>query len=340
MTDDYLFWRNSLEWRADPGGVKMPDFDPRKPEVGFYRGQRNEAIAIWRKDGATFAKVTSRRPDGQISIATYDREDIIGDSVFSFCCRHPIEHDAYSSFIKETRWPEQIENIADLEKRNRSETSANDSGTPGLGDNLPKSPEGSIEAELSDLLDRANAFVKSIDAKIEDQTTADKVANYGIAVAEIEKRAEQARESEKRPFLEEGRKVDAKWNRIIERAGKAKANLKSMLTSWLSRKRREQEDRHAREEQERRAARTAGETPDLRRAEPSESVAGTQGGRISLRTRTLYEITDIKALTTFLASLNQPPADWAEASRKAGEKLMKAGMQVPGMSARGEEYSA
>jgi hypothetical protein len=338
MADDYRYWRDALRWRADPANTPMPDFDARKPEVGFYRGQRQEAVAIWRVASGVIAKVISWGKDGKASVATYDREDIIADNVFAFCCRHPIAHDVYNEAVRNGRWAEQITQAGIA--ANETRTNADESDTRGIGDNLPTSPEGSLEAELAERLEQANAFVRSIKAKVENQGDADKVANYGMAIADIEKRAEAAREAEKKPFLEGGRKVDAKWSSILVRASMAKANLKSMLTSWLSKKKRAQAERQEREEQERLDARSRGEPADLRRAEPSESVAGTQGGRISLRTRTLYEVSDLKALVTFLTSLNQPPTDFVEAARKSGEKLAKAGMVIPGLVIRSEEYSA
>jgi hypothetical protein len=299
----------------------MPDFDKSHPEVGFYRGQRQEAVAIWRDtSGKLLARVLTRRPDGSLNVDKFDDEAHIAEHIFSFCCRRAIEHDEYLGFLREVRWPE------DIERTDRNESGEQD-------------PLQSLDMELADLLQRANAFTESIHATVGDDVSSDRVANYGIAIADVEKRANAAREAEVAPHLEAQRKANARWRDLLDRASKGKANLKGMLTSYLSAKKAKALAEQEAAEAKAREQRKRGEPVDLPRAQPSAATAGTQG-RVSLRSRTVYEVNDVKALFAFLASLNNPPADAVEACRKAGEKLARAGMTVPGLSARIEEYSA
>ena len=45
--DPWTYWQAAKKWRADPKRHKAPEFDKHHPEQGYYRGQRNEAVAIW-----------------------------------------------------------------------------------------------------------------------------------------------------------------------------------------------------------------------------------------------------------------------------------------------------
>jgi hypothetical protein len=367
-SNDYQYWKSMLAFNAqEVTSGKWPDFDKRYPEAGFYR-HKNTAIAIWWRDGGQcLARTTTVLKTGEVKIRDYDKADVIGENVFAYCCRKPITRDQYRAFEKTGSWPEDIGAIgpkgappsgetplepADGRGTNREparregsrEYAAEDRADARLadevrglpGDNLPSEPDKAIEAELDDLLERAAAFVRSIDSTVTNKQDADIVSNYGVAVADLEKRAEATRVAEKEPHLEAGRAVDAKWGGLIARAKTAKTNLKSLLTRWLSIQKAAAQAEAAAEEQRRQRDREEGRPVMPRRAQPSSSVAGTTG-RVSLHTRIIYEISDIRALTTYLVGLDPLPADWLEVSRRAGARLMEQGVKVPGMTAREEE---
>jgi hypothetical protein len=362
--DPYAYWRAALEWRADPKAHPMPDFDPKHPETGFYRGQRNEAVAIWWRDGSLDGHFPPQcmamvhapsRTGGGVSVSNYDRADIISESVFAYCCRHPITFEAYKLFTKTGVWPEDIrheDTRHDAEPRTKEEKKP-ESGTPepvqpqpaltspepaSAGDNLPKEPERALEAELEDLLERSNAWFKSVNGKIANQSDADKCANYATAVAELEKRALAAKEVEKRPILTAGAAIEAKWRTVLDRAATAKTNLKALMTSWLSAQKKAQLAEQAAAAEQRRQQAAAGQVVDLPRAQPSRSVAGTTG-RVSLKTVTVYSVANLKDASTYLASMETPPADFVEAVRLCGQRLMKAGVPIPGISVSSEEVA-
>jgi hypothetical protein len=351
VTAAYAYWNAALAHRDNPK-LPQPDFDTRRPETGFYRGQHNEAIAIWWAGDICFAKVHAppRSGAGPLIVRDLNKADQISDSVFSYCCRHPISHAAYKEFVKTGIWPDDIRSVS---------VPVNESGTPtdqpnlqdrppaSIGDNLPKEQEKSIEAQLDDLIERANAWMRQaaekggLDAKgnVTDQVNADLCANFGVAIAALEKQADAAKDAEKRPHLDANRTIEAKWKKVLEKAETAKRNLKNRLTAWFAAKRDERQATEAAEAKSREEARAAGQPVPLQRARPSTTVAGTAGGRVALKTVTVFTVTDIRAASAYLANLETPPAEFMEAVRLCSSKLIKAGLAVPGISTHNEDIA-
>jgi hypothetical protein len=304
--DDYGYYYAALDHQE---GEPWPDFDKARPPNGFYR-HRSHAIAIWRKDGTCFAKETWF-DDGKLVTRMHDREAEIGEGLFSYCAQRPITHEAYSAFLHEGRWPEEVE--------------------PSALSNLPADPAEALPLQLDDLIERANAYIRDI-KQVTSQEQADKISNFGVLIADIEKRAETQRQEEKRPHLEAERQVDAKWRPLIDRAGMVKRNLKALLTSFLTAKRRRAE------EEQRRVNESMGLPPDTApsRAQPSQTTAGTVG-RVSLRTRKVFVIIDLPAAAAFIAARQTPPEDFCDAVRAYAKMCNGA---IPGIETKIEEYSA
>jgi hypothetical protein len=377
MADAYAYWRACLAWREDPDKHQMPDFDAKRPEPGFYRGQRHEAVAIWWVGDDCYARVTTYR-DGKPNVAQYNRADIIGESVFSYCCRHPIEHIAYTNFCADGRWPEDVAPRKAVEPTERNkggektsqpvakqhehrdepspahEQAANDSGTqdgaharpvgasdrpPPAGDNLHEDPVRQMALEIDALSERAAAYVKEIGGKVDTQEKSDKIANFGVAMLELQRKAEKCEEVEKRPYQNALNAIRAKWGKLSDKAETEKVKLKAMLVPWLQLKRDRAKADEEREAKARQAARQAGEPAPLARAKPSQTVAGTQG-RVALKSVTVYRLVNIKTASAYLSTLEVPPKDWVEETRVSCARLMKAGVAVPGMVAEQEDIVA
>jgi hypothetical protein len=357
--DTYAYWRAALEWRADPKKHAMPDFDKNLVQcAGFYRGQRNEAVAIWWRFDANgnpdqcLAQVHPAARTGLVkpAIRNYDRADQIGEQVFAYCCRYPITKDAYWAFVKDGRWPEDVVHLTRAERReiappppqndtgtDRDESSPSNSDQSRADD---ASPEQAFSNEIADLVAGVEGWLDSIGRKITEKPHADKLANYAVVAQDIEKRADDARQTEKRPHLQAERAVDAKWQPVVQRAGKIKANLKALLTPYLSAEKRKADEAAAEAMKERHAAIERGETPRLAGAQPSRSVAGTQGQRVSLKTEKVYKVTDLRAASEFIAKMNAPPEAFIEGLLTAAELLIKAGVEVPGVEVTIKEIVA
>ena len=372
MADAYTYWRSMLAWRTDTNPKRpMPDFDPRKPETGFYRGQRNEAVAIWWQGDTCLAQVHKpARTGGGLSVANYDRADIIGDSVFSYCCRHPITHEAYKAFVAKGVWPEDVVlagTKADREPAPRREGSreyfaedradaamakAIEEAPPNLGESenesgpakadqsasQPASPEKAFSTETDTIISEAEKYLTSIGRKITEKVHADRLANYAVAAAAVATRAENARKSEKQPILDAGRACDAKWVPIVDRATKVTKNLKTLLIPYFNEVKRKADAEAAEAQKAAEAATIAGEAAPLAGARPSPTTAGTQG-RVSLKSQKVYKITDLRAVADFLSKMNAPPQEFIDGVLTSAAKLAKAGVEVPGFEISTEDVA-
>jgi hypothetical protein len=370
--EPYAFWKASLAWRQDPKRNPMPDFDKHRPETGFYRGQRNEAVAIWwrlgrdgQPDQCTARVHRPARTGGGVQIQDYDRADQIGDSVFAYCCRQPISYEAYKAFTKDGLWPEDVVHapvtmVPPQYKAGGLHGSVNGSVSPSsvhegtapeqsndesslseatLTIERSSTPEDGFETEIDALVQNAEGWLDSIGRKIGDRVHADKLANYSVIAQDIEDRAEAARKAEKEPLDNQIRAIQARWTPVIDRARKIKANLKTMLQPYLIEQRRKATQEAADAQRARDAAKQAGTLPPTASAPPSRSVAGTRG-RVALKTHQVLVIDDLRAAAEFIAKLNNPPESFVEGVRDAAKLLRKAGVEVPGVSTRSEDVVA
>ena len=351
--EPYAYWKAALAWRADPKAHAMPDFNPKKPETGFYRGQRNEAVAIWWRDqhgphAQCMARVhrPGRTQRDQPTVQDYKHADQIGDSVFAYCCRNPVTFEVYKKFTETGLWPEDVGSVAE-KSPGLSTKAAPSVNTPGPEpERIPSAtqtqsqddsatPEKKFSSEITALIASAEQWLDSVGRKIETQVSADKLANYAVEAQAIEDRAEAARVAEKRPIDEAARAVQARWVPLITAASGLKRNLKTMLQPWLMAQARKAAQEAVDAQKAREAAEVAGTLPPAATEPPSRSVAGTRG-RVSLKTRKVYDIENLREAAEFIAKLNDPPSDFVEGVRSAATLLIKAGVKVPGVVVKTE----
>jgi hypothetical protein len=140
-------------------------------------------------------------------------------------------------------------------------------------------------SEAESFLEEIKIVLKSADqwlhglGSISSQVEADKAANYAERFANLETRAEEARTAEKRPVLDLGKKIDAKWKPVIAKASNGKVRMKKALEPYLI------------AERDRRISSGSNTTKDI---EPPR--AGTSGRRIGLRSKQIVSITDLSLL--------------------------------------------
>ncbi len=322
--DQFHWWREAVRLGR---GV---DTEKGNVRCGYYR-LRNEAIAFWRDDVGELRcwrssdKYTPTKPD--------EIED-----TFSFAAPHPVAYEIFLAFRESGHWPEDIAPIA--------------APDPEL------SPDQALTAEIDALRDQANGWIKEI-ASVKTQAEADRAANYAEAFAAFEKRAKETHEAEKRPYLEAGRKVDATWKPIAERAASLKAWAKGTITAFLiAEKKRIADEEAARKaeadriEREARAAREAalkaGAPPPAESAPlppifappPQKAGAGTSGRKVALRKRTDVVVTDWRAFLTWLGSQNSHDDAFRMAVEKRAKVLIDAGFNPPGVETKEIEVAA
>ena len=224
-----------------------------------------------------------------------------------------------------------------------------------IGDNSGAASPSEIMADrIADVNQQIADWLKEIGGKITTDEQADKAANFAALLGELEKEAEALHKVEKAPWLEGGRTVDAAWKPLIEKAATSKGRVKrDYVTPYLVEKQRRidaeakaERERIAAErakaEQEAAAAGVEPPAPELPPApEPERVKAGTRGGRATaLRTVKVGEITDLPALAAFIAGMSTPPAEFVEVCKKLAEKMMKAGVTVPGAKLNDEQRAS
>ena len=172
--------------------------------------------------------------------------------------------------------------------------------------------------EMSDhialLWDDVSSWLKD-NGPIVDQVQADRCANYASALSNLEALSEDMRVREKKPFLDAGRSVDAKWKPVIDAAKTARSSCKNaikpfLVSEWLRREALARKDK------------TSFQPPR----------AGSYGRGIALRHIERLAITDIAALSAHYSSDERLLKN--EAYRKFlkqyAEDDLKEGKSIPG----------
>lgn len=317
VVDTWAWWRNALAGNFGP--------IHSEPEWGYYRTRAKngpwEPVAIWQDDEGNW-------------LAYRNGREVQADAVWTWCCRHPIEHAAY-------------------EKAMAGEGFDDEPPAPaGIGDNSGEAdPFDSIKIELAGEAEQVADFLKT---EVSTQAAADRLGIWSKRLTDIAKRADTQRTVEKEPHLAASRAVDDKWRGIIADAKDWAAKAKKATEAFLIAKKRAEEAR-AREEaakaaelrrQAEEAARSAqkAEQPNeeaeakraelIRQAQEAEKAAevrnaqaGRTGAKVSLRVEKRGEIVDYDALLTAL----KDRAEIKELVQSLANRAAKSGFELPGM---------
>jgi len=312
MDANYDYWNSAL--RGD-----NPPANEGNPQPGFYRARDSKGgfrpVAIWTgEDGKIIAKIGDSLADHPEDIWTY-------------CCDKPVTHETYQAVMAGRQWPD------------------DPPARPSLGHNLSADPLDQIKAELASELEIADEFLAK---PITTQQDADKVGVWSRRVGEIAKRADGMRDTEKRPHLEAGRAVDAKWRDVIANAKELAGKLKAHVEPFLREQKRLEQER---------ARKAAAEADRLRRAAQAEqdatkaqairdeaaqaekqataknAQAGRTGAKIALRAVTTAIIEDIDKLFGALKA----DGDLLDLLQRKATAAARAGSPLPGTRAHTEE---
>ena len=182
---------------------------------------------------------------------------------------------------------------------------------PPLGHNSAGLSEAEVfEEEIEALTISCDEWLSEV-PEISSQVLADKAANYAERFGNLESRAEELRTSEKKPVLDLGRSIDAKWKPVISKASDGKVRMKKVLEPYLIGELKRQKDLGI-----------DGEPPR----------AGTMGRRIGLRSRMILKITSNEDLHNHYKA---DPRLWADKSlqdviAKLAEIDLTAHKPIPG----------
>lgn len=326
---------NQFDFWIEQIGGRSPETTPGHPHSGFYRGRAldraknttvNEAIAIWRdENGQLFFKS---------SIGRIVTDPARIDEIFSRVCRKPITRELFMSVCEGGQFPDELE-----------------PSTRGMGDNLASmAPHEAMAAEIADLLERFQSWLKTLPNGIENDDQDGKAANYAKEIASLGKKADETHKTEKAPHLEAGRAVDAAWKPIVAAADAAKKAILAPTTEY--RRKRAAAEEKARQVELARlredAARAHAEAVAQAAASPEPVAPPPRPAPVALppkratglRTVKVVVIDDLAALAAQLAAMPNPPEDFMDACRKAARKMLDAGAAANGARLIEEQRAA
>jgi hypothetical protein len=332
MSDSYSWWRQALLGHFGP-------IHENDPQPGYYRmrkgrGGRWVPAAIWEdKDKSCLS-------------CLFDGVERDPFEVWTWVCRYPVPYETYVAVAERGEaWPEDLPDLTKAGSVSKSDSlqvlhsleqtapsvrgsspfgsaslsrealpnSAPPSSLPTLGHNSVgvSEAEGFME-EIELLWQSANVWLEVVPSA-SSQTEADKAANYAERFSNLETRAEEARTAEKKPVLDLGRSIDAKWKPVISKASDGKVRMKKVLEPYLL------------AERERRLLTSNG-------TEIEPPRAGTSGRRIGLKCRKSLSVSDQALLDEHYRA---DPRIWSDQSvrnlvHKYAESDLLAGIKIPG----------
>lgn len=331
MSDVYAFWRASLRGeQAEPMPTIYPGKSADNPQPGLWRmklhkGAEFVPMQIWLSlDG----QVIHKWRDGLTIAGTIDGKPATSDEIESrWLFAKAVSKADFAHYAEHRAWPGEV---------------------AGIGDN---SGDLSLAEQIREYASQALGWLRK--NGISDTKSKDTAANYRAELLRLRKEADTQRDAEKRPHLEAGRAVDAKFKPIVEAADSAANELRDALTVFMrEEERREQAERDARYQAERKAAEAARAELEAQRAKqmrddpiaaltsaepelpdlppPPEAVkiqaGGQRGRKTGLREVTNYIVTDHSLALAFFAQSDEVK----ELIGKLAERACKAGVAVPG----------
>jgi hypothetical protein len=262
-------------------------------------------VAIWLEDQGSFRQgENSINSDSGKLVCLVEGKERNAYDVWTWVCRYPIDYETYVAVAEEGQpWPEEV---------------------PALGHNSQSLNEAEVVGEEIEALSLSAMNWLETLPTIENQSDADKAANYADRFSALETRAEEARIIEKRPSLEEGREIDARWKPVVSKAQDAKAKMKKAIEPYLV------GERQRRIEIAKLAFQGGETTFDPSDIEPPR--AGTNGRRVGLRSKYTVRITEPTALIDHYRTDLRLWSDKAvkEAIAKLAEADLTSGAHIQG----------
>jgi len=316
--NSYIYYQSALK------GVFGPVHE-NDPQCGYYRMRRGRGgpwvpVAIWKeRPGSLAPSENSENSDSGKLVCLVDGVEWDPFEVWTWVCRYPVPYETYVAVAERGEvWPE---DLPDLKKGIGFSGSGSSSyerdrdfiphEVPTFGHNSAGVSDAERFMEEIELLwQSANEWLETVQSP-SSQAEADKAANYAERFGNLENRAEELRTAEKKPVLDLGRSIDAKWKPVISKASDGKVRMKKALEPYLIGELKRQKDLGI-----------DGEPPR----------AGTKGRRIGLRSRMIIKVTSPSDLQTHYKADPRLWADKAisETITKLAEIDLAANKPIPG----------
>ncbi|MBN6819576.1 hypothetical protein JRF84_08230 [Methylobacterium organophilum] len=307
-------------WRAMLKGQEFPTHPAFVP-LGFYRLDN---------------RATSRRAASSYPVAVYEVDaqgnpvpksvqmghgepfvignDPAAEEDFSFktfakCCRNAITHETYLYWLEHREWP-------------NDQATAAIAASEAPRSNTESTPDLVLRETIAELRAEAERWLASIGGSVTNQHQADKAADFASRFAELEKEADEARTSGRRPHLERAEQVQKTWQPIAQAGAASKTWAKELTVAWQ----KAEKARILREAAEKAAA---GEVVALGALKVK---AGTRGRAVSMRSRVEYRCDSYDAV---FAHFKDDPRLKAhllvvQACGQLAKAALEAGETVPG----------
>lgn len=306
MTATYDYWNNAL--KGEFGPVHDGDCQP-----GFWRKRKSR--------GGPFVPVATWEQDGKI-IALVDGAAEDASSLWSYICRYPVTEEAYRACVAGEPWPdEDVSVTASI-------------APPPAGDNNPPQDEAEV---LKAQIDAASANAAEY-AEIADDDTAAKAQSARARLNELSGQADKKREAEKKPHLEAGKSIDAKWQPLVKAAKAAADGIAKALSAHETRKARAAAEQQRKVEEARQAALREALSKHPEAPLPVEvaappapvqaTIRGAYGRAASKKEIKIATVTDQDAAYGFLKA----NAEIVAVIAKLAQKSVDAGFTVPGVT--------
>ena len=299
----YDWWRNALEGRRG-------DINPNVPMTGFYRRQSKigsgeivlTPVAVWYSTN-----------DGAL-LCLAGREGMSEEwtrSNWPYFSKHPIPHDVYKAVMGGAPWPD----VHVIEKPKEAD------GEHAAAATLDQIMLRDIEAAAAGV-----AAYKTIDS----DEMAVKAQSLRAQLMALGNKADKERDAEKRPHLEAGRAIDAKWKKIVAAANDAALVLRRAMEKW------EDDKREAQRRADQAAAKAAAEAqasgeappaaPKSNMPAPSTQIKAGGARAASVGTIKVAEITDLDLVYQHFKGQDAI----RDLLQKMANAAVNAGITVPG----------
>jgi hypothetical protein len=139
------------------------------------------------------------------------------------------------------------------------------------GGNNPPSPFELVTKAVEDIYSECALWLDG--AHVDSQDMADGIANLMVTITKAEKLAEENRKTEKKPFDDGAKEVQARYKPLLDKADLAKAACKKALAPWLKKLADETEAK----------ARAAREEADAKRQAAEEAIRTTDAANLAER---------------------------------------------------------
>jgi hypothetical protein len=313
MTDAYAYWYAKLAGE-DPD----PPTDRTQPPAGRWRTQGGQPVAIW-PDAKQPGLMQGRIGIGEKRRKLSERELASMGEMGSFGVA--ITQAVYEDVaVRGEPWPDMDPVLHEQLKQ---------AAQPGSGHNQPPTDPYDVLAEQIGAATKGTNDYEVIDS---DEQAA-RAQSLRVRLNELSRGADDERERLKRPHLDAGQKIDARWMPLVRLAKDAAAYLATKMSAWETLKvRRGREAQEAQRRQEEEAQQRDITLPPTEAPPPPADapgrIRGAYGRAAAVTTVKVVVVEDWPAAA---AALSFDPGVQA-AVRKAAQRAVDLGQEVAGVT--------